>query len=236
MERGPQRYESKERQELIRKPENIFDSNLEKAREENQNLKDRLMGRELFREVGGATFETKELGVGLPPEIRIGWTDDDKKSYLLCLEPITEGKGIESGIFGYVGSYGPAKLAKGYDKNYEFTEEGTVPLEELFDVPEGLRLIILPTKNRWAMESKNSLTESLFGENARLMYMGLGFLLLGREWLHIGMHEAGHLSSHDENRAWSIANSNYAIRVRPRKDDIQDGIYTGEFGLLKPQK
>jgi len=235
MERGHERFTPKESQELIRNPEQVFDSDVEKAQEGNRELMEKLLDREISREFRGATFETLEGGNGKPPEIRIGWTEEDAKSFLLCLKPISEGRGFESGVFGYVGSYGPAKQGKGYDKKYEFTDDGAVSLEDLFAVPEGIHLIIKPTRNRWAMESKNALTEGVFGKNARIMYMGLGFLLLGREWLHVGMHEAGHLSSHDENRAWSIANSNYAVRARPRKSDIKGGSFTGEFGLLKPQ-
>lgn len=69
---------------------------------------------------------------------------------------------------------------------------------------------------------------------------GPGFLLLGEKghkWMHIGMHEAGHLpNENDENKAWTTANSNYASLYHGNKEIINQiisGRSRGRFDLLE---
>jgi len=233
MERGPRGPETpRETQELLRTPEQVFDSNKEAAERQNKEVIERLMRRgEIQRSNDNVEFETVETGKGSAPRIQIAWPTNRQSGHILNLEPIVEGKGAERGIFGYTGEYG---VAKREGLNYRMTDE-RVSLSELFEVPDDLNIIIEPTINRWAVEAgEDPLTTAIFGKNARKMYVGLGFLFLGREWMHVGMHEAGHLpNNHDENLAWSIANKKYAQIHKPRKTDIIAGKDIGQFGLLK---
>ncbi|MEK7161945.1 MAG: hypothetical protein AAB729_04635 [Patescibacteria group bacterium] len=230
-ERGPRGPEiSSETRELLRTPEQVFDSDAEQAERQSREVLDRLMRKgEISRTSGNAELETIEIGRNSAPRIQIAWPSG-KNYFLLNLEPITEGKGAEKGVFGYTGSYGTA--AKGRN-GYKFSEK--VSLEELFAVPNDLTLIVHPTINRWAIEiGVDPATAAAFGKDVRNMYMGMGFLLLGQEWMHVGMHEAGHLPSNpDENLAWKTANEKYAAIHKPIKQEIIAGKHTGRFGLLK---
>lgn len=238
MENGPRTPElSREVKELLENPEKVFDGDIERAEEENHDVIERLtrLG-EISREGNEAsiqTIQTIEAGnLGIPPAIEIFW---DKKpgapATLLRLNPIFVGRGAESGAnLGYTGSYG---VATSEGRNYKFADgEKIKSLEKVFAVPDGLKLIVRPTIDVWMM-SKNPLDRATFGDNARTLYMGLGFLFLGREWMFVGMHEAGHLTHADENAAWRVGNSQYAKINRPRKKAIIAGEDTGEFDILK---
>lgn len=235
MERGPRGPEiSRETQELLKNPEQVFDSDLEGADRQNKEVISRLVRvGEIERSNDHVDFETIEMGSGSAPRIQIVWPVSSGQAYFLNLVPITEGRGIEREIFGYSGEYG---LASGNRGRYKLIER--ISLTELFAVPDDLNIIIQPTINRWAVETvENPLTTAIFGKNSRKMYIGLGFLLLGREWMHIGMHEAGHLpENHDENLAWQIANEKYAELHRGIKTDIISGKRSGRFGLLKKKQ
>lgn len=230
-ERGPRGSEiSSETREQLKTPGQVFDSDKEQAERQSREVMDRLMRKgEIRRTSSNAELETIEIGRNSAPRIQIAWPAG-RSYFLLDLEPITEGKGAEKGVFGYTGSYGPATREK---NRYKFSEK--VSLEELFAVPDDLTLIVHPTINRWAIETgANPATAAAFGKDARNMYMGMGFLLLGREWMHVGMHEAGHLPNNpDENLAWKTANEKYAAIHKPIKQEIIAGKNTGRFGLLK---
>lgn len=162
------------------------------------------------------------------PSIQIAWPITDSSSYLLELDPIQIGRGIEArDVIAYKGAYGRAKKDR---SEWKFQKQ--TGLEELFGVPNGLEIYVKPTIDRWAV-GKDELSLA-FGENARTLYMGLGFLLLGHQWMHIGMHEAGHLpDGANENEAWFRANKLYASRHKKDKKKIIEGKNTGQFELLQ---
>lgn len=232
MERGPRRPDiSRETLELLECPEEVFDSEPDKAEHQSQEVIERLIrAREISRRSDEVRLDTIETGRTTPPVIEIFWPDKPGAlSALLRLTPMSEGKGFESGVFGYTGAYGAA-VRKG--SVYSFVDNGT-SLEETFGVPEELSVIVKPTIDRWAIES-NAQDRTIFGENVRTLYMGLGFLFLGREWMFVGMHESGHLPDNDdENVAWNIASRRYARAHKARKEGIVSGEDTGEFDLLK---
>lgn len=238
MEGAPERREiSVDVRELLRTPEQVFDSDLKKAREESRQVAERLkrMG-ERRRE--GRGVEINIAGRGLAKTIQIAWAEwRDQKAMMLSLDPITEGMGVESGVFGYRGRYGIASRIEGefkYDGNDSLK---VASLEDLFMVPRDISLIVMPTVERWAVGVDEL---SMAYRNARTLYMGLGFLLSGREahkWMLVGMHEAGHLPDEgDENVAWTKANRNYARLTRGNKARIKaivEGKFHGRFGLLE---
>jgi len=222
----------RENLELLKTPEQIFDRSPEQARAESEQAIERLVrAGEVHREGRNAEFEIAEAGAHSAPAIQIFWPEKQgTPATLLRLTPISEGKGAERGIFGYRGSYGPAHKT---EKGYEFADGEGKSLEETLSVPKGMKLVVKPTPLAWAVE-KNSLDQSVFGENSRNLYMGLGLLFLGREYMFIGMHEAGHLpDNHDENLAWRNASIQYARVHGPRKEAVIQGTDTGEFDLLK---
>lgn len=242
MERGPSGPElSREALELLKSPEQVFDSSKEVAEKEYQDLLERLNRGEIRREGDHASFEVHEGDRHVPGDIHVAWPGHEGDFAILRLNPITEGKGFESGVFGYRGQYGIGKK----DKNqYQFT--GTPrSLEQLFDAPAGVQFIVKPTMDRFAVEMGDKLTQAAHGENAVTLYMGMGFLLLGQEWMHVGMHEAGHLprdkdghfdwqgKPNSENTAWTIANQAYAQAHVSRKRKIIAGTTHGRFDLLK---
>lgn len=218
--------------ELLKTPEQVFDRSPEQARSESAQTIERLSrAGEIHREGRNAEFETVETGLHNPPTIQIFWPEKrGAPAALLRLTPISEGKGAEASVFGYTGSYGPAIKT---EKGYEFVNGESRSIEETFGAPEGMRFIVKPTPLAWAVE-KNNLDQAVFGENSRNLYIGLGLLFLGREYMFVGMHEAGHLpDNHDENVAWRIASSQYAKVHKLRKESIIKGDDTGEFDLLK---
>lgn len=233
--RGPET--SREARELLEHPEQVFDSDKEMAQEEARELAKRLerIG-ETKREGSNAIFETMETeSPGGAPQIQIAWpAKKGVPSTMLRLIPHTEGQGPESGIFGYSGEYGITNEVSG---KHEFDIE-PMSLEELFGVPKDINLIIVPTATRWAI-AKDQMAVA-FGENTRTLYMGLGFLFRGPEFMQVGMHEAGHLAggangthTHNENKAWTFANRRYAALHDGLKDQVIAGKNTGLFDLLK---
>ena len=241
MERYPQGPElSRETLEILRTPEQVFDSNIEKARKESERVAERLRQiREEHKNSRGVEFDLEsKIGRGMAKTIQITWADwRDQRGMMLSLDPITEGSGPESGVFGYKGRYGLAKRVKnGFE--YENGTSGVLTLERLFMVPEGISLIVRPTMVRWAIGADE--LSMPYGDKTKTLYMGLGFLLLGgkgHKWMHIGMHEAGHLpDENDENKAWTTANRNYASLTRGDKERIRQivmGKGRGRFDLLE---
>jgi len=227
MEDGPDLEPTPELRELMSSPEQAFDSDLKSANREFERLMERLQKTgKIYKSGGRAIFKTTETAQGRPPAIQIAWSERNNIYTVLRLSPHVEGKGAEAGVFGYSGEYGVARQ-KG--KNWEYDLE---PLSELYGIPDDLNIIVKPTATRWAIGKDE--TAITFGDDTRTLYMGLGFLLLGQEWMHIGMHEAGHLpDTHDENKAWRVANKYYADLHKLRKEDIVSGKSNSLFELLE---
>lgn len=229
IERGPRKI-SPELLELLKNPLEVFDSPIEKAQKQHRDLMEHLKQRRDVHRIG------KELEVSIEtvvsasvPTIEIAWPIDRDTAMLLQLNPITEGKGSEKGVLAYRGIYGLAKKPR---LDWQLDPQKSYSLEQVFGIPDGLNLVIKPTIDRWAI-AKDEMAV-LFGDKTRTLFMGLGFLFLGHQWMHIGMHEAGHLpDTHDENKAWEKANTMYARRHRQYKKEIINQRYLGQFELLK---
>lgn len=222
-----------ETKEILRHPDQVFDSPRSEAERSSKRLLEHLRDRRNISYIGRSVEFCAERETGSrAPSIQIAWPITTDSSYLLELEPIQEGRGLERDILAYVGSYGTAKRD---DDRQEWKMESGVSLERLFGVPSGLRVAVKPTIDRWAI-GKDELA-LLFGENVYTLFMGLGFLFLGHQWMHIGLHEAGHLpDTHSENEAWSKANTLYASRHKKDKAKILAGEDKGLFELLqKPE-
>lgn len=220
-----------ETEELLNSPEKAFDSDIESAQKEARELAEQLqrIGK-IERNSDRASFEVREIIDGQASQIQIAWpAQKGSKATMLRLTPHTEGRGKEKGIFGYSGEYGVTEEKSG---QLEFL--GTpISLKELFGIPKDLEIVVVPTADRWAIE-KNGLLSEIYGEKTCTLYMGLGFLFRGQEFMHIGMHEAGHLPDNpDENKAWTFANQRYAKMHKPKKEEILSGRDAGLFGLLK---
>lgn len=233
--RGPEM--TPETEELLRSPEKAFDSDIESARKEAHKLSERLRSIGETRRGGErATFETHEIDGSQTPQIQIAWpAQKGADATMLQLAPHVEGRGIERGVFGYSGEYG---ASKGEPGQLEFMGK-PVSLKKLFGVPDNLEIIVVPTANRWAIE-KDGLLSITYGENTCTLYMGIGFLFRGPEFMQVGMHEAGHLAggvdlsqTDNENEAWTYANQRYAEIHKPKKEQVLTGQDTGLFRLLK---
>lgn len=241
-ERGPEFFSShtessleSDGRELARHPWEVVDSPLDAALKQHRLTAERIAGNiGVERHLRNVDIAI-ELGEtrSTPPSFQIAWPIDSQHAMLLDLAPMSEGRGPESGTFGYTGRYGLAKPGK--KAIWKFTSEAA-SLEQLYGVPSGLHLIVMPTVTRWAVAKETEVT-SLYGENARTLYMGIGLLLLGHQWMHIGFHEAGHLpDTNDEIEAWQKGNSKYAIRHVPEKKYILSGKSKGLFDILdEPQ-
>lgn len=224
-----------ERESILRHPEKSFDSPLEEARRSAIETMEHLRQRDKIDYRGrDLSVNVEREGQAVAPSIQIAWPITSTSSYVLTLDPIQEGKGPESGVFAYRGSYGIAHREWRWE---EWKYKSKIPLEQLFGVPKGLEIYVQPTIDRWTVE-KDSITSALFGQNARKLYMGLGFLFLGHQYMLIGMHEAGHLpEGADENEAWFRASKLYASRHKKDKKRIIAGKNTGQFELLqRPDK
>src|SRR3989344_4577916 len=151
-----------DRRELLRRPQEVFDSPLEDAARQHLSVLERLADNlDISRHVGEVDLavergETRRSH----PSIKIAWTINSKRAWLLSLTPMSEGRGIEAGTFGYVGQYGKATLDE--NNEWEFSG-GPVSLEQLYKVPAGLRLIVKPTASRWAVGREREVT-MLYGE------------------------------------------------------------------------
>lgn len=209
----------------------VFDSDLERAQQEHRQTLERLrrLG-EIERRGRYAEMSVEIEGGNIHfPSIQIAWPVNPSSAYLLQLDPITTGKGMESGIIAYRGSYGTASRDQ---EAWELDTDDMVSLESLFGVPPPLNLAIKPTITRWAVAADELAV--VMGVNTRTLYVGLGLLLLGHQWLHIGSHEAGHLpNTTNENEAWFKANKLYARRHKPRKGSVISGEFRGLFDLLR---
>ena len=221
---------------ILKHPEQAFDSPLAEAMNSAKEAMKHL------QQQNKIDYKGRNLGVRIErdgqastPSIQIAWPITNTSSHVLSLDPIQERRGPESRVFiTYKGVYGIADRAS---RSQAWKYRSKVSLEELFGVPEGLDIYVQPTIDRWAIE-RDPMTSALFGENARRLYMGLGFLFLGHQWMHVGMHEAGHLPDvSDENQAWFKANKLYAARHRGIKKAVIAGKNSGQFELLqKPDK
>jgi len=170
--------------------------------------------------------------------IQIVWSRDDGKTTMLNLTQLKEGRGGEGTILGHVGEHGEAIVN---DKGkYVFAEGKSTPLAKLFGIPEVFTVVVVPTEVKWAVERGNPLFTSMLGDNCVVIYIGLGTLLMGEEWMLAGFHEGGHLPqdgnlekpSNDENAAWSVANRRYAQIHEGQKEGIVRGKIKGLFHLL----
>src|SRR3989338_8312414 len=85
--------------EVLRCPEQVFDSDAEKAREENEKLIRQLNEQGEMRKKGkNVRFETHDLNHTIL-EIDISWDIGNPPiTFLFRLTPITEGKGFEQGV------------------------------------------------------------------------------------------------------------------------------------------
>jgi hypothetical protein len=221
-----------ESQRLVRNPEEAFDSDLPSAEAEFQ------MTMEDMRRAGEGGIKTCELEFsfgaetgGSRPIIQFIWPGTRNTFTFLHLNPIAEGYGFEGGIIGYSGTYGSG-IKRRPDNNWQVLR--SIPLENLLQTPDNIQLVVKPTVDRWAIGI--DYTAMVMGENFRTLYMGLGFLFLGQEWMHIGFHESGHLPHNDdENHAWQIANRHYAQIHRGQRAAISKGENLGLFDLLKKE-
>lgn len=236
MPEGFESFESRRRpspelSELLENPSEVFDSSVQAAERENKLVMENVaQAGEVNRRTENAELIIEKEGKSRHSTIQIAWPVDQHTAMVLQLNPISEGRGHEGSIFAYLGTYG---VATKQQREWQLDPERSLSLEQLFGVSDGLRLLVKPTIDRWAI-GKDKLTTELFGESARTLYMGLGFLFLGHQWMHIGFHEAGHLpDTHDENEAWLKANRVYSQRHKPRKDEIIEQKYLGLFELLK---
>lgn len=165
----------------------------------------------------------------LPP-LQIAWKIDENNALLLHLEPRRIGEGA---IEGYEGYYGSATRS---DDGWKFIEGDKRRLEEVFGAPENIQLLIRPTVDGWSIGRDTlAVIEERFAVYG--LQMGLGFLLLGPQWLLIGMHELGHIfpqpnETDDEREAWLQALRYYAKLHKGIRDQILDGANPGLFNLL----
>lgn len=218
---------------LRNNPEKVFDSELEQAQQEFERVIER--SKELSGEtirVEGAEVSFLEVEGASVPAISICW---DENGTGILLIPQTEGRGFEAMVAGYTGYYGYANNENGHN---QIDIDTSVPLAKLYGVPESLNLMIKPTSLRWAVGVDE--LAIAYGENTRTMYMGLGFLFLGEEWMYIGNHEAGHLpDTTDENEAWTKGNKYNAAyyRSHPKlQEAVRKQEHYGLFGILEKPK
>lgn len=194
---------SRETSELLKTPEQVFDSDKEKADAQAAEVAKRIMeGRDIRYERSGLSVLVEgkkvETGVVSKKSIKIAWPRNNQHTTMLQLDPITEGYCAEADVLAYTGRYGVAKKVK---EEWEFLDRDSAKsLEEAFCVPDGKHLLVKPTIDRWAI-GKDELSAA-YSEDTYTLHMGLGFLLLGEPWMYIGMHEGGHMpDNHDENLA-----------------------------------
>lgn len=191
-------------------------------------------GRDIRYERSGLSVRIEgkkiETGVTSKKSIKIAWPRNSQHATMLQLDPITERYGGEADVLAYTGRYGVAKKVK---DEWEFADrDSAMSLEEAFCVPDGKRLLVKPTVDRWTI-GKDELSAA-YGDDVYTLHMGLGFLLLGEPWMYIGMHEAGHMPNNpDENLAWTTANTNFAQLARHEKDKIVAGETASRFEILR---
>ena len=216
-------------------PELVFDARKEAAKQ-HKRVAERLLKGEIHGKAPGVEILSVEEAEGSNPvPLQVAWFDkSDDSGYLLHLEPITLGKGIEGGIMGYKGYYGAAHREA---NAWKFNDNKKImPLEQILHAPDGVEFIVKPTADEWSVGRDDIVTQSM-GENIYNLYMGLGFLFLGQQWMVIGMHEAGHLfpqpfGTRDEQEAWYQASATYARWHKHNKDAILAGSTRGLFDLL----
>lgn len=225
---------SRELPMLREKLHEVFDGSLEKAKVEAREVS------KILNTENRKIRHTRSVEVafgGSEKTIQITWAGPyEEEGMSLCLYPISEGVGPESGVFVYKGKYGLAKR----NKAGEFQlGDNSKTLEDLYEASNEVEIFVIPTATRWA-GGKESDMVALFGENARVMYMGLGFLMLkesGHNFMLVGGHEAEHINGIlDENEAWHKALEKYARLYKGKKTAIKEivmGKDRGRFDLLK---
>jgi len=222
--------------ELIRNPEQVFDSDLGKARREAERVEGDILRMEgLHKSSRGVEIHIEtptsktETTTDYPP-IRVVWANPNEESgTMLELVPIPAGTGGEGAILGYKGYYGNAKRT---EKSFTFKNGQKVGLEALFKAPPSTNFVVHPTVGRWAVG------EDIFTPiGSTDLYMGLGMLLIGEEWMYIGFHEAGHLPDRaGENKAWTRGKVNHASYYHGKREltrQMSRGKSQGLFGVLK---
>lgn len=227
-------------EDVQRHPELVFDGE-EEAEIQHRRVAERLLKGDIYGKAEGIeVLSIGEAEGGSPSLLQIVWPseENDAEGYLLQLDPISFGRVPEGGTIAYKGHYGIAHK-EGNTWGFKDAKEAS-SLEELLGAPEGVEFIIRPTVDEWAIGRGDIVSQSM-GENVYSLYMGLGFLFLGEQWLSIGMHEASHLfpypeGTRDEQEAWQRAATIYANRHRRFKDKILSGEWHGLFNLLHKPK
>lgn len=168
IERGP------ELEKLLTSPEQVFDSDLDEAKKQSDQVLDRLkllgeVRRERWVKDKKIEFITKKEDVkSSVPTVQIVWSGGKEKGMMLQLTPVEN-----SGEVAFVGSYGVAKENK---EGYEFIEGESISLEKLFAAPSGVKILVRQTMTRWRI-GKDDLALS-FGKNtASLLYRFRLFIL-----------------------------------------------------------
>lgn len=206
----------------------MFDSRIGDAQRQHEAFMDRV--HPMVRRLAEAELIVERVG-SAKPSIKIAWPNSNGGGTMLELIPIQEGRTPEHGVLGYTGIYGSAVRS---NDSWEMSRSPRL-IEDLFGAPKGVRFLVRPNVDRWAVAVEPDFrTEQIIGESGRLLYMGIGLLLLGEEWMHVGMHEAGHLpKTFDEHDAWTKANRLYAKRHTGYKRAVIRGQSHGSFDLLK---
>lgn len=201
--RRPER--SRELERMIERPEQVFDSDLGLASQESKQVIQRLLSKAPFQyespecDVEVTTAQLSDIKV---PIIQFAWMNPNGTAAALLLEPSKSS--VEPGLV-FEGRFGTASWKR---QSWILDKSRDLELDTLYGIPERRHVTIAPTISRWAIEYDQPANSHT---NERRMYMGIGFLLLGIQWMHIGMHEAGHLPDEpNENFAWRSGNTHFA--------------------------
>ncbi len=200
-------------------PRLVFDSDFPSANKQYQQVLDNLKG----LEHGEYTIGTTQVII-------------NKKDSLLKTVVLSWDFTNTALILSY-----SAKL-RGFQANYAYLQPNTngnaklkqIALNQFWGETPQKTVVVRPTIDRWVIRRTPRFDQNL--NYVYDLYIGLGFLLLGPAWMHIGNHEiAGHLSGDtgDENEAWRLAH----IWTRQLHEQQTDIFPTGIFGnLVKPDK
>jgi hypothetical protein len=126
--------------------------------------------------------------------------------WALILKPETLAKGAEGGTLSYKGAYGTVSK----NREGKFINAQMEPLEKVFGLPDSAELEIHPTADQWAIGETVLSAMADSEQKSYDFYMGLGFLLLDRRWMAVGLHEIAHTKERkkrrvvrdEENEAW----------------------------------
>lgn len=217
-ERPWEHHRSPELSDTLKDPRTVFDSDIPTADDQfDKVIQDLAPFNGVYRVRSTQVQIDHKIDQSLP-SISLFWPDAHIPS-ALRLTPVAH--------LGYHGEWG----------HMNQTENGwelkAIPLSAVWGVPENKDLLIKPTIDRWAVDLVERQTDS-FDYPTHTVYAGIGFLLLGQPWMHIGNHEvAGHLPNiHDENVAWTRAHQ-WTKKVHAKsRQQIRQGTYHGMFDSL----